>query len=366
MPIPVSVTGFTNQAGSLADTSSHIPIETVPNKSVASNSDDHTKSSPAASTTVVTSKVVEEKSKTSQVEPLVVVNGLSFCYPASDGRPIPDIPPMITNMHLTLNPGECSLLLGANGAGKTTLLKILGGQHMIPREMVSVLGSPPFHETRLTMSGALSFIGGSWNREVAFAGNSIPLQGDFSAGQMITGIQGVNAERRTHIMEVLDINPDWRMHRVSDGQRRRVQLCIGLLREYKVLLLDEITVDLDVLGRHDLLEFLKKDAQKRGAVVLYATHIFDGLEDWMDSIAFIASGTLQFKKTRAEVPSVQEHGLLHTVAGWLRQEQEERLKKQSTENKTVKPAGTYSNNNGYSAGTLASTLAGSSNMVWRC
>lgn len=36
---------------------------------------------------------------------------------------------------------------------------------------------------------------------------------------------------------------------MSDGQRRRVQICVGLLRPFKVLLLDEITVDLDVLGR---------------------------------------------------------------------------------------------------------------------
>jgi CCR4-NOT complex subunit CAF16 len=69
---------------------------------------------------------------------------------------------------------------------------------------------------------------------VAFAGNSIPLSGDFSARKMIEGIQGAEQSRREELMEVLDINPNWRMHRVSDGQRRRVQLCVGLLRPYKV------------------------------------------------------------------------------------------------------------------------------------
>ena len=125
---------------------------------------------------------------------------------------------------------------------------------------MQVLGAPPFHETALTMSGDLSYIGGTWSREVAFAGNSIPLTGDFSARKMIAGIPGAeaNAERMKELMEVLDVNPNWRMHQVSDGQRRRVQLCVGLLRPYKVLLLDEITVDLDVLGRADLLDYLKK------------------------------------------------------------------------------------------------------------
>lgn len=43
-------------------------------------------------------------------------------------------------------------------------------------------------------------------------------------------------------MEVLDIDETWRMHQVSDGQRRRVQIACGLLRPAEVLLLDEVTV----------------------------------------------------------------------------------------------------------------------------
>lgn len=73
-------------------------------------------------------------------------------------------------------------------------------------------------------------------------------------------------------MEVLDINPDWRMHTVSDGQRRRVQICLGLLKPFDVLLLDEITVDLDVLGRADLMEFLKEECEQREATIIYVRH----------------------------------------------------------------------------------------------
>jgi len=47
-----------------------------------------------------------------------------------------------------------------------------------------------------------------------------------------------------------------------------------------VLLLDEITVDLDVLARADLLKFLRKECEQRGSTIIYATHIFDGLDDW--------------------------------------------------------------------------------------
>lgn len=52
---------------------------------------------------------------------------------------------------------------------------------------------------------------------------------------------------------------------MSDGQRRRVQICVGLLRPFKVLLLDEITVDLDVLGRAELMRFIADECETRGA-----------------------------------------------------------------------------------------------------
>jgi hypothetical protein len=95
------------------------------------------------------------------------------------------------------------------------------------------------------------------------------FQGDFPASKMLNGFPGVDPARRAKLMEVLDINPDWRMHTVSDGQRRRVQICLGLLKPFDVLLLDEITVDLDVLGRADLMQFLKEECDQRGATIIY-------------------------------------------------------------------------------------------------
>ncbi len=71
------------------------------------------------------------------------------------------------------------------------------------------------------------------------------------------------------------------MNKVSDGERRRVQILLGLLEPFQLLLLDEVTVDLDVLVRRKLLEFLKQDTAPvsggKPGTIIYATHIFDGL-----------------------------------------------------------------------------------------
>ena len=58
------------------------------------------------------------------------------------------------------------------------------------------------------------------------------------------------------------------------GERRRVQLAMGLMRPWSVLLLDEVTVDLDVLVRSELLDFLRQETISRECTIVYCTHIF--------------------------------------------------------------------------------------------
>lgn len=58
--------------------------------------------------------------------------------------------------------------------------------------------------------------------------------GDISAGRMIFGVEGVDSERREKLISLLDIDVNWKMHTVSDGQRRRVQICIALLKPFNV------------------------------------------------------------------------------------------------------------------------------------
>ena len=60
---------------------------------------------------------------------------------------------------------------------------------------------------------------------------------------------------------------------------RLVQILIGLIQPFKVLLLDEIMTSLDLCVRQDLLHYLIKEPNERGANILYDKYIFDGLDD---------------------------------------------------------------------------------------
>ncbi|KAL9395669.1 hypothetical protein Peur_009922 [Populus x canadensis] len=250
----------------------------------------------------------------------ISICGMQFAYAGQH--------PLFYDFNLNISPGSRCLLVGANGSGKTTLLKIMAGKHMVGgKDVVRVINGSAFHDTQLVCSGDLAYLGGSWSKTVGSAGE-IPLQGDFSAEHMIFGVEGTDPVRREKLIDLLDIDLQWRMHKVSDGQRRRVQICMGLLHPFKVLLLDEVTVDLDVVARMDLLEFFKEECDQRGATIVYATHIFDGLETWATHLAYIQDGELRRAEKLTEVHELKSSAnLLSVVESWLRYETKSEKKK---------------------------------------
>nr|GMD61055.1 ABC transporter I family member 19-like [Ipomoea batatas]GMD66880.1 ABC transporter I family member 19-like [Ipomoea batatas]GMD71123.1 ABC transporter I family member 19-like [Ipomoea batatas] len=264
----------------------------------------------------------------------IQVSGMQFGYDFQT--------PLFFDFSVKVSPGSRCLLVGANGSGKTTLLRILAGKHLVGgKDVVRVLNFSAFHDTHLVCNGDLAYLGESWSKNVGSAGE-IPLQGDFSAEHMIFGVDGVDPIRREKLIELLDIDLQWRMHKVSDGQRRRVQICMGLLHPYKVLLLDEVTVDLDVVARMDLLDFFKEECEQRGATVVYATHIFDGLETWATDLVYVQDGVLKRSEKLSELAELKtKPNLLSVVETWLRSETPIEKKKASNHPSAVKTSSPF-------------------------
>ena len=236
---------------------------------------------------------------------VVRVNELNFRYR-------PGLPLALQQVNLSLGAGERCLVVGANGAGKTTLLRVIGGKHMIPDDSAQVLGRPAFGDTSLAA-------------DVAFLGGAFPFEVDVRVGDMVAAMPADPA-RKQLLIRILDVDLDWHMHRISDGQRRRVQLLMGLAQPYRLLLLDEITTDLDLLGRADLLAFLRQESEQRGTCILYATHIFDRLDPWATHLVLLEDGRLRAKHRLdqlAELQQLRQQGelspLSHLVERWLRQ-----------------------------------------------
>ncbi len=193
----------------------------------------------------------------------------------------------LNSITFTADKGQCILLVGPNGAGKSTILRILAGKLLTKNEeSVYVLDKDPFRCT--TLNNQRSHMDINWGqRTVAFSGHGIPLQADIRVCDMMKKLQEEFPERRDVLIKILEINVNWRMHMVSDGQRRRVQLFFGLLRPYKILLMDEVTISLDALVRWNILMWVKQDCIKREALCIYATHIFDGMNEWCTDLIYL-------------------------------------------------------------------------------
>lgn len=171
----------------------------------------------------------------------------------------------------------------ANGAGKTTLLRLLSGKRMAPAGTVFISGIDPF---KFGLEG-VTYLGLEWVL------NPI-VRTDIDVPTLLASVGGDHwHERRDELVRILDIDLKWRMHAVSDGERRRVQLAMGLLRPWTILLLDEITVDLDLLSRSNFLQFLKRETEIRPCTIVYATHILDNLATWPTHLVHMSLGKVK-------------------------------------------------------------------------
>ncbi|KLJ12454.1 ATPase [Blastomyces silverae] len=120
------------------------------------------------------------------------------------------------------------------------------------------------------------------------------------------------------------------MHAVSDGERRRVQLAMGLLRPWTLLLLDEITVDLDLLSRSEFLGFLKRETEERECTIVYATHILDNLAKWPTHLVHMHlgrvrdSGAIEKFEMGKQASGSENSRLGEVVLEWLKRDLRER------------------------------------------
>ncbi len=193
----------------------------------------------------------------------------------------------VDNLDLEIHRGELFSLLGVNGAGKTTTLKMLTCLTK-PTSGDALVGG--FSVTR-EPDRVKRLIGVS-PQETAVAPN-LTVRENL---ELICGIHGFSKEKtREKITELcetfsLDDVLSRKAGKLSGGWQRRVSIAMALISEPQILFLDEPTLGLDVLARHDLWEVIR--ALKGRVTIILTTHYMEEAQALSDRIGIMKNGRL--------------------------------------------------------------------------
>ena len=193
----------------------------------------------------------------------------------------------VDTLNLAVGQGELFSLLGVNGAGKTTAIKMLscltkpssgdaivGGYSITkePEQVKRLIGVSP--------------------QETAVAPN-LSVKENL---ELICGIHGFSKEKTKEKIRVLseqfalDTVLQRKAGKLSGGWQRRVSIAMALISEPKILFLDEPTLGLDVIARHDLWEVIR--SLKGRITMILTTHYMEEAEALSDCIGIMKSGSL--------------------------------------------------------------------------
>lgn len=190
----------------------------------------------------------------------------------------------LDNLSLEIKEGSIFGLLGVNGAGKTTLLSILNGLFEHDSGEIEVFGLD-IKEHKKEVKSLSSII----PQYLAFYENlSVKENLDFFAK-----VQNATQENYEKAIEINSLNTllEHKASTLSGGQKRRLNIAIGLLNNPKVIYFDEPTVGIDPKSRNEILDSIK-EYKKLGMTVVYTSHYMNEIEKICDEVAIINQGKL--------------------------------------------------------------------------
>ena len=189
----------------------------------------------------------------------------------------------VNDISFDIRPGETFALLGPNGAGKSSTIEILEGYRDRSEGDVTVLGEDPQHA------------GLDWKARIGIVLQSSGESGNATVLEQLRHFASLYPNPRT-VDEVLaavglEEKAKTRIHRLSGGQQRRVDVALGIIGRPELLFLDEPTTGFDPEARHqfwDLIRTLKSE----GTTILLTTHNLDEAAELSDRAGIIVGGKL--------------------------------------------------------------------------
>ncbi|GAA3116150.1 ABC transporter ATP-binding protein [Planomonospora alba] len=189
----------------------------------------------------------------------------------------------VGGIDLDVHAGEVFAILGPNGAGKSTTVEILEGYRRRDAGEVSVLGVDPGRPTR------------AWRSRVGVVLQTAGDMTEATVRETVRHFAGFypDAEDPDEVIERVGLadKAGKRIRELSGGQRRRVDVALGVIGRPELLFLDEPTTGFDPEARRRFWDLVRGLAH-RGTTIVLTTHYLDEAEALADRVAVIAKGRI--------------------------------------------------------------------------
>ena len=202
----------------------------------------------------------------------------------------------VDDLNLEIQQGEVFSLLGVNGAGKTTAIKMLSCL-IRPTSGDATVGGYSITKEPLQVKARI----GVSPQETAVAPN-LTVKENL---ELICGIHGFSKEKTTAKIQELTTRfslgevLDRKAGKLSGGWQRRVSIAMALISQREILFLDEPTLGLDVLARHDLWNAIR--GLKGQITMILTTHYMEEAQALSDRIGIMKNGRLLAVGTPAQL-----------------------------------------------------------------
>jgi len=198
----------------------------------------------------------------------------------------------VTDISLTIEPGEIVGFLGPNGAGKTTTMKMLTGLLHPTRGTVNVGGYVPY-EQRAAFKKRITLVMGQKSQLIW----DIPAMETFLVNQAIYEIPEAQfRETVDELTDLLELAPLLRkpVRNLSLGERMKCELAASLLHRPDIIFLDEPTIGLDVNMQETVRQFIHAYNERFNATVLLTSHYMADVTALCKRVIIINHGTILF------------------------------------------------------------------------
>jgi ABC-2 type transport system ATP-binding protein len=213
----------------------------------------------------------------SHMSSVISVRGLKKSYGSTQA---------VAGIDLSIAQGEIFALLGPNGAGKTTTVEILEGFRTRDSGEVSVLNTDP------AVKGEAGRI---WRNRIGIVLQSTSDAGDLSVKETVAHFAKYYANPRDvdEVVNAVGLAEKSKelIRTLSGGQRRRLDVALGIVGSPELLFLDEPTTGFDPKARRAFWALIE-DLRKTGTTILLTTHYLDEAEALADRVAVINRGVI--------------------------------------------------------------------------